>query len=67
MWSRPSEVYCAHDLDRVVVLADLAHRDGRAVLVHQRADALQEGEVLGLVLGEQVVLHVVGLEGRAAP
>ena len=51
----------AHHPDRVVALAHLAHHRARLVLVEERPHLLEEGEVLRLVLREEMVLHPVGI------
>ena len=42
---------------------DLAHRGAIVIAVKHGADAFQPQQVLGLVLGKQVILHFVGVAG----
>ena len=57
----------AHDLEPLLRVADLTHRRCGAVLVQHRAEPFEEREVLGLVLGIEVQLVVIGVHaGRDA-
>ena len=55
-----------HDLDGAVpLLADLAYQHAVVVFVEQRPHPVEKGDVLGPVLREAVILHVVGVHRRA--
>jgi hypothetical protein len=57
----PPECILGLDLQPVLAVADLAHGGRGGVFVHQRAQAAQKLEVLGLVLVVEVILPVVGV------
>ncbi len=53
------------NLEAALAVADFADRRNRRKLVHDRAEALQEFQVLRLVLVVEMFLIVVGVHGRA--
>ena len=53
-----------HDFELVLAVADFAHRGTAGIFVHHGAQALEEIEVFGARLVEQMLLEIIGVHRR---